>query len=109
MMDLILPVKGVYFAQIVAGLKTEEYRLRTAYWRRRIEGKVFDRVIVTRGYPKSTDTTRQLVLPWQGCTVKTITHPHFGPDPVEVFAIDVQQNRPQKEGVMPTLPRLLNQ
>ncbi|MFA7346892.1 MAG: ASCH domain-containing protein [Desulfurivibrionaceae bacterium] len=90
MMDLILPVKGVYFAQIAAGLKPEEYRLRSAYWCRRIEGKVFDRVIVTWGYPKSTDSDRRLVLPWQGCTVKTITHPHFGPEPVEVFAIDVR-------------------
>ncbi|MGE4307330.1 MAG: hypothetical protein AB7E24_25260 [Novosphingobium sp.] len=27
-------------------------------------------------------------LGWQ---VKTITHPHFGPEPVQVFAIDVSE------------------
>ena len=95
-MDLILPVKGLYFAQIKAGAKPEEYRLATAYWRKRITGKQFDRVIVTLGYPKGTDTKRRLVLPWRGCTVKTITHPHFGPGPVDVFAIDVST----KEGLL---------
>jgi len=29
------------------------------------------------------------VLPWKGCRLTTITHPHLGPDPIEVFAIDV--------------------
>ncbi len=92
-MDLILPVNGLYFFQIKAGIKQEEFRLRTAYWRKRIEGKTFDRVIVTCGYPKKTETERRLELPWKGYTVKTITHPHFGPDPVEVFAIDVSQTK----------------
>jgi hypothetical protein len=90
-MDLILRVKELYFSQIKSGAKPEEYRLRTAYWRKRIEGKQFDRVIVTCGYPKSTDVERILVLPWKGYTEKTITHPLFGTDPVEVFAIDVSK------------------
>ena len=28
----------------------------------------------------------------QGYVVKEITHPHFGPDPVHVFALDVTHN-----------------
>jgi hypothetical protein len=30
-------------------------------------------------------------LPWKGYRLTTINHPHFGADPVEVFAIDVSR------------------
>ena len=91
-MNLILPLQGEYFDQIKAGTKTEENRLCTLYWKKRIEGRRYEHVILTRGYPKRTDTERRLVLPWQGWTMKTITHPHFGPDPVTVYAINVRNN-----------------
>ena len=42
-----------------------------------------------RGYPKRDWQDRFLNLPWRGGRVTTITHPHFGPDPVEVYAIKV--------------------
>lgn len=86
---LTLPLNGVYFDQIKAGTKAEEYRLCTAYWTKRLVGNGFESIVLTRGYPKRDDHSRRLTLPWQGYTRKTITHPHFGPDPVEVFAIDV--------------------
>jgi hypothetical protein len=82
-------MKGVYFDQIAAGTKPEEYRLRTPYWRKRIEGKTFDRIVLTKGY---RPLCGQLELPWRGYTIKTITHPHFGPEPVEVYAIDVRRD-----------------
>lgn len=91
-MDLILPLKGEYFDQIKSGTKTEEYRLCTLYWIRRLEGRRYDRVVLTKGYPKRDDTERRIVLPWQGCSIKTITHPHFGSAPVEVYAINVRHN-----------------
>ncbi len=87
MIDLTLPLKGIYFDQIKAGEKTEEYRLVTSYWIRRLEGRRYGRIILTRGYPKKDDADRRIVLPWRGCPTKTITHPHFGPHPVEVYAI----------------------
>lgn len=87
--DLILPVKACYFEQIKAGTKPEEFRLVNDYWRRRLEGKTFARVIVTLGYPSKDDAGRRLVFPWRGLTVKTITHEHFGVEPVQVFAIKV--------------------
>jgi hypothetical protein len=90
---LTLPMKGVYFDQIAAGQKPEEYRQATAYWRRRLEGRSFDRIVLTRGYPKGTDHDRILVLPWRGLRLTTITHEHFGPNPVEVFAINVSRIR----------------
>lgn len=82
-------MKGIYFDQIKAGTKPEEYRLCSPYWRKRIEGKTFDRLVLTRGY---APLCGQLDLPWRGYKIKTITHPHFGPDPVTVFAIDVRQD-----------------
>ena len=91
-MDLVLPLKAEYFNAIKAGAKPEEFRLRSPFWRKRLEGKTFDRVVLTLGYPSRSDTERRIVLPWQGLRETTITHPHFGPEPVEVYAINVQLN-----------------
>lgn len=90
MATLTIPVNGVYFDQIKAGTKTEEYRLVTPFWSKRLVGRTYQHVTMTRGYPKASDQSRRLTLPWRGYERKTITHPHFGPDPVEVFAIKVQ-------------------
>jgi ASC-1-like (ASCH) protein len=89
MADLTLPLKGEYFDAIKAGDKVEEYRLCTEFWERRIEEKQIDRIVLTRGYPKRGDETRRMVRPWRGYEIKEITHPHFGPDPVRVYAIVV--------------------
>ena len=87
--ELHLHVNGEYFDQIAAGTKPEEFRLYNEYWTKRLEGKEFSKVVIKRGYPKRGDTTRTLERPWHGYQVKTITHPHFGADPVKVFAIQV--------------------
>lgn len=92
--NLTLPMKAVYFDQIRAGTKPEEYRLATDYWRKRLEGREYERVILKRGYPKRDDDARILVLPWRGCYLKTLTHPHFGNEPVTVFAINVDRSAP---------------
>lgn len=86
---LTIPVKGVYFDQIKAGIKPQEFRLRTDYWRKRLEGRTYTHVTLTRGYPPAGDKSRRLTLPWRGYEEQTITHPFFGPEPVEVFAINV--------------------
>lgn len=88
---LTLALKGEYFDQIKAGTKTEEYRLCTPFWQKRLRSPFgwVDRIVLTRGYPSRDDHTRRLELPWRGYTIKTITHPHFGPEPVEVYAIKV--------------------
>jgi hypothetical protein len=90
---LVLPLKAEYFNAIKAGTKTEEYRLCTPYWQKRLYSPFgsYDQIILTLGYPKRDDHARRLVLPWRGYTIKTITHPHFGPMPVEVYAINVSQ------------------
>lgn len=88
---LTLPVKGVYFDQIARGEKPEEYRLANSFWEQRICGKVFDAVVLTRGYPKGggVEGETRLTRQWRGYGVQWLTHPHFGDEPVVVFAINV--------------------
>jgi len=95
---LTIPVNGIYFDQIASGKKTREYRLRTQYWAQRLRDRAYDAVVLTRGYPKGggVEGVTRLTREWRGFDPITITHPHFGPDPVEVFAIDV--SRSQHEG-----------
>lgn len=97
MADLVLPLNGVYFDQIQVGTKLFEYRLRTPYWTKRLEKAPFRRLVLTRGYPPAADTLRRLVLPWRGYVFDTIQHEHFGPKPVEVFAIVVGGQAMPKE------------
>ena len=89
-MNLILPLKSEYFYAIKNKTKTEEFRLCTLYWKKRIEGKRYENVILTLGYPRSDDHERRIVLPWKGWTMRVITHHHFGPNPVSVYAINVE-------------------
>ncbi|MHC8353789.1 ASCH domain-containing protein [Pseudomonas sp. LB3P81] len=89
MATLTLALKGEYFDAIKAGTKPEEFRLLTPYWRKRLEGRSYERIELTKGYPARGDQPRRLSLPWRGYRVTTITHPHFGSEPVLVFAINV--------------------
>lgn len=91
MKDLVLNLKGIYFDQIKAGDKREEYRLLNDYWRKRLEGREYARIVLCRGYPKGDDKERRIVRKWKGWEVKAIQHPHFGQDLVRVFAIDVSE------------------
>lgn len=91
MKTLTLPLKREYFEAIRDGSKTEEFRRFNPFWRKRLEGQSFDRIVLTLGYPAKTDTARRIERPWRGFTIKTITHPHFGNTPVEVFAINVEE------------------
>jgi len=87
--SLVLPLKSEYFNAIKRGEKMEEYRLANEYWTRRLVGKSFARIVLTKGYPSRSDHERRIVRPWRGYVERIITHPHFGPDPVRVFAIYV--------------------
>lgn len=89
MRTLHLNLKKEYFDAIVAGTKRFEYRLRSGFWKRIIEGKDFDRVLIKSGYPPAGDPNRISARRWRGYEIQTIMHPHFGPEPVEVYAIRV--------------------
>ena len=90
MADLQLAVKGEYFDAMKRGVKPNEYRLYNDYWIKRLVGRSYDRLIITRGYPRKDDADRRIVVPYDGYDIETITHPHFGADPVKVFAINIR-------------------
>jgi hypothetical protein len=89
MSTLYLPMKGIYFEEIRRGEKVYEYREANEYWAKRLLGRSYSEIELTKGYPPKGDTSRRINRPWLGFHKTTITHPHFGPDPVEVYAIRV--------------------
>lgn len=94
MNTLTLPLKGIYFDEIRAGTKVEEFRLCTPYWGKRLLERSYETVTLTKGYPAAGDSERRLVLPWRGYAIKVIQHPHFGDEAVSVFAIRVAPSLP---------------
>lgn len=89
MKNLILHVRHYYFVEMREGRKPFEYRLITPYWRKRIEGRNYSAIVIYDAYPKLDEVDKILVRTWNGYEVQTITHPHFGALPVEVFAIRI--------------------
>jgi hypothetical protein len=95
---LHLHVRTVYFQAIKAGTKTEEYRMHNAYWVRRLvempsgRKREFAGLVIYNAYQPGADN--RIELPWRGWTLKGITHPHFGPDEVTVFAIKLAAKLP---------------
>lgn len=87
MTDLLLRVKKVYFDAIVSGSKRNEHREVTPYWRKRIEGRKYDTVTITCGYPKRNDLTKQVKFKYNGYSVGEIHHEHFGTGPILVYSI----------------------
>lgn len=91
MSDLILALKREYFEAIRDGQKIEEFRLVNDYWKKRLEGRDYDNIILTLGYPKKDDESRRIVRKWKDVpfVVKMISHKLFGSEPVMVYSIDV--------------------
>ena len=90
-MDLVLNLKKEYFEEIKKGRKKEEYRLCTPYWKKRIEGKSFDRIIIKLGYPKNSETDKILKFKFTGYEKKLLKHKEFGDQIVEVYAIKLEK------------------
>lgn len=91
MKTLTLPVKKKWFDQIKSGDKSEEYRLDNSYWQKRLLGKEFDKVIITWGYPRKSDTKRRIVFPWNGYVMKNIESEEWDYVSVRVFAIKLKE------------------
>ena len=94
---LILHLKGIFFDQIKAGIKSEEYREVKPYWITRLEGKTFSSVIIIRGYPAYPliIPTNRLDFPWRGYEKKIIFFP-LTDKRTYVYAIKLE-----KEGTKP--------
>jgi len=86
---LYLVLKKKYFDQIKSGEKNYEYRLDTEYWRRRLVGRRFSKIVLTSGYPKKTDSSRRIERPWKGHWKTLLTHEEFGDTQQLVFCIPV--------------------
>lgn len=86
---LHLNLKGEYFDAIARGEKKEEYRLVNDYWTKRLVNREYDSILIKRGYPKHNDFMNCVSRLYLGYEIKTITHPHFGNEPVQVYAIKV--------------------
>lgn len=93
MKTLTLHVKKVYFDEIASGVKLDEYREITPYWKNRLLNNEYDAVEICSGYPKKDDTERRLRFEWDGYKLKTIRHKHFGEGKVNVFAISLRGER----------------
>jgi hypothetical protein len=89
MKPLILHLKRVYWEAIRDGDKLEEYRLRTPYWEKRLQGREYSAVHLLLGYPARDDESRIIRRPWRGYESRNIWHPQFGPGIHRVFAISV--------------------
>tara|TARA_R110000851_G_scaffold20691_4_gene62424 strand:- start:903 stop:1199 length:297 start_codon:yes stop_codon:yes gene_type:complete len=87
MTDLHLNVKKIYFDQHRSGDKPFEYRLYNEYWIKRLVGRDYNHLFYKSGYPKKGDKSKIDIMPYKGYEIQTRTHPHFGIDPVKVFAI----------------------
>lgn len=93
MKTLFLHVKEEYFFQIRSGEKKFEFRQKTLHWQHRLVGQKYDFVEIAWGYPRKEDDTRRVRFPWNGYLEKTIIHPHFGENPVDVYAIILAYNQ----------------
>lgn len=88
--NLILHVRKEYFNKIKNGEKKFEYRLFNDYWKKRLDNKEFDNVIIQLGYPKVSEKDKTLKFKYQGYKIEKIKHKEFGAKPVKVFAIKLQ-------------------
>lgn len=86
MRDLVLHLKSCYFREVASGSKRSEYRLAKPFWEKRLIDQEYDRVVIWDAFKKGGSDT-VLIFPWRSFKRITITHPHFGKEPVEVFAI----------------------
>lgn len=89
MKNLNLNLKKIYFDEIKNGTKEFEYRLVTPYWKKRLENKEYDQIIIKCGYPKKGDLDKEVIRLWKGYEIQKLRHIHFGENEVEVFAIKV--------------------
>ena len=85
-MYLHLHLRYQYFDAVLSGEKEEEYRLVTPFWRTKLHERVYEGLVLYRGYQAEAADTR-LRLPWRGCYERELRHAHFGPDIVSVYAI----------------------
>jgi hypothetical protein len=86
MATLFLTVKKKYFDQILAGKKTEEYRIIKPYWVKKLVGKKYSHIIFQNGYSKKSP---RLKAEYLGYEIRNIRHEFFGNEEVSVFVLKI--------------------
>lgn len=84
---LTLHLKGKWFDQVKAGVKTHEYRVVSPYWIKRLRNREYDFIIVCRGYPKGNDFKNRIIFQWNGAKETIIEHEEWGGKRRRVFDI----------------------
>lgn len=85
---LHLHLKVEYFELIKRGVKPYEFRLKKPYWIKRLNGDPqYDEVWFYRAYETAVEGISLIKRKFEKPKTRTIQHDHFGPEPVEVFAI----------------------
>lgn len=83
MKPLFIILKGEYFHQIAAGTKTEEYRIISDYWAKKIIDRHYSHIVFQLGYSASAP---RMTIEYLGYTKKVISSVVYN-DQVEVFAL----------------------
>ena len=93
MIILHIPLKFKWFDEIKSGKKDFEYRLFKPHWIKRLVGKDYDAICLTRGFPKKYDEAAHLWKKYNGYKIiPDFEHEEFGKGKNKVFEIDVREN-----------------
>lgn len=83
MQTLHLILNKKYYEEIRSGKKTNEYRLVTSYWIKKLVNREYSHIIFQLGYSKKN----RITVEYLGYDLTTIKHEFFGNEDVSVFAL----------------------
>ena len=98
---LHLILKKEWFDKIENGTKTIEYREKTPYWDNRLK-KSFSTVLFQLGYSKDA---KRMTAQIKKIQVEIISHPFFGNQPIEVYAIYICNPKIARNGEIKQIKR----
>jgi hypothetical protein len=87
MKPLFIILKGEYFHQIAAGSKTEEYRITSDYWAKKIIDRHYSHIVFQLGY---SATAARMTVEYLGYEKKFISSVIYNGQ-VQVFALKLGQ------------------
>jgi hypothetical protein len=91
---LTLRLKTIYWNQIAAGTKREELSLANPRYIRQLLSRDYDVIHLWLGYPPATEKKKLLCFSWRGARRIRRQHEHFGPEAVDLIAVDLSAPLP---------------
>lgn len=86
-MNLTLHLKKKWWDQIHSGKKKAEYRLATPYWKKRLEGRDYEHIILKLGYPKEDNDSRSMIFAWNGASLTNVISSEWNYESKRVYEI----------------------